>query len=179
VPLPYLKRRVCGPHGRRFSRRNSGGTEGATLDLHPHIERNQQPCPLRYTPMNFECELDNGQHLEIGNEGDQTFVSFSSRGEGQQQSQGNGFTTGAWSRQPSVYRLEAEYVVRVETTNGARFLRVQGNRTSLLDGEPQMTGAREIELRESAARRMPPMKPMKPMEPMRPMEPMKPMRSMR
>jgi hypothetical protein len=71
--------------------------------------------------MNYECELENGQHLELSNEGDQTFVGFSSRGEGQQQSQGKGFFTGVWSKKPTVYGLEKDYVVRVETSHGARF----------------------------------------------------------
>jgi hypothetical protein len=31
--------------------------------------------------MIYECELENGQHREIDNEGDQTFVGFSRRGQ--------------------------------------------------------------------------------------------------
>jgi hypothetical protein len=43
-------------------------------------------------------------------------------------------------------------------------LRVQGNQPTLLDAEPEWTGAEEIELTESSdANRMEPMKPMRPM----------------
>ena len=128
--------------------------------------------------MKYECELAAGQHLEIENEGDRTFVSFSSRGSGQQQSQGNGFTTGAWSKTPVVFRVGKDVVMRVETSGGARFLRVEGNHATLLDREPGLEGAERIEVKESQASSMKPMKPMEPMKPMRPMEPMKPMRPM-
>lgn len=40
--------------------------------------------------MKYECVLAQGRHRRIVNEGDQTFVSFSNRGIGQQQSQGHG-----------------------------------------------------------------------------------------
>ncbi len=127
--------------------------------------------------MSYECELDNGQHLEIDHEGDQTFVRFSSRGSGQQQSQGHGFTTGQWSGKPVVRRLGKDYFIQLQTGEGSRFLRVEGNQTTRLDGEPDWTGAEEIELKQSS--RTGRMKPMEPMKPMRPMEPMKPMRPMR
>jgi hypothetical protein len=129
--------------------------------------------------MNYECELPNGQHLELDNDGDETFVSFSNRGEGQQQSQGNGFTTGEWSKKPTVYRVGRDVIVQLDTADGFRFLRVQRNRANLVESEPSLENAEQIELKESTARRMKPMepmRPMKPMEPMRPMEPMKPMR---
>jgi hypothetical protein len=126
--------------------------------------------------MNYECQLENGQHLEMENEGDQTFLSLGNHGEGQSQSQGHGFTTGAWSRKPEVYRLEGDdYIIRV-ATEGTRFLRVSGNQMTLLDREPDLAQANQKGLKEfSQSRRM---APMKPLEPMRAMEPMKPMRPM-
>lgn len=128
--------------------------------------------------MKYECELAPGQHLEIDNEGDQTFVSLGNRGPGQQQSQGNGFTTGQWSKAPTVFRVGKDVLVRVETSAGSRFLRVEGNHTTLLDHEPNLQNAGRIELQESKASTWKPMEPMKPMRPMAPMEPMKPMRPM-
>jgi hypothetical protein len=127
--------------------------------------------------MIYECQLENGQHLEIENEGNQTFVSFSSRGAGQNQSQGRGFKTGKWSRNPAVRRVGKDYFIQLQTTDGSRYLRVRGNQTTLLDAEPEWTGAEEIELMESSAVNR--MKPMEPMKPMRPMEPMKPLRPLR
>lgn len=119
--------------------------------------------------MNYECELETGQHLEIENDGDQTFVNFSSRGPGQQQSQGHGFTTGKWSNKPRIYRSGDDHIVRIDTTNGSRFIRVQGNRASLMESKPSLHDAEQIELKESkGTRRMIPMEPMLPMKPMRP-----------
>jgi len=126
--------------------------------------------------MNYECELEDGRYLELGNDGDQTMVSLSTQGKRQQQSQSNAFFTGLWSTTPVVYRLEKDYIVRVETSHGARFLRVEGNRTTRLYREPEMSGAIEVKLKELPARLIPRMKPM---EPMRPMEPMKSMRPMK
>jgi len=132
--------------------------------------------------MNYECELGNGQHLELRNEGDQTFVSFSRRGVGQEQRQGHGFATGPWSSKPAVYRLEKDYVVRVETSKGVTFFQVEGNQTTLSEREPELSDAEEVELKESTItghmKPMQPMQPMRPMEPMKPMQPMKPMRPM-
>jgi hypothetical protein len=126
--------------------------------------------------MNYECDLAAGQHLEIACEGDQTFVSFSSRGAGQQQSQGHGFTTGAWSEAPAVYRAGEDLIIRLETAQGPRFLRVHGNRASLLDGEPALSGAERVDLKVSdSTTRMKPMEPMRPMKPMEPTRPMRPM----
>ena len=132
--------------------------------------------------MKYECELTPGQHLEIDNEGDQTFVSLSNRGLGQQQSQGHGFTTGQWSSEPTVFRVGKDVIVRVETGAGSRFLRVEGNHTTLLDRAPELENAEQVALHESKASTWKPMeamKPMRPMEPMEPMEPMKPMQPMR
>lgn len=136
---------------------------------------NQELARPRFRLMNYECDLENGQRLELSNDGDQTFVSLSSGGEGQRQSQGNGFFTGVWSKNPAVYHLEKAYIVRVETSHGSRFLRVEGNRTTRLYREPELAGASEVELKEFPARRMPSMKPMEPMRPMAPMRPMRPM----
>jgi hypothetical protein len=127
----------------------------------------------------YECELAAGQHLELDNDGDQTVVSFSSRGLGQQQSQGHGITTGQWSKTPTVFRVDQGVVVRVETGNGPRFLQVEGNETTLLQKEPHLESAERIPLKEAPASNVKPMKPMEPMQPMRPMRPMEPMKPMR
>ena len=128
--------------------------------------------------MNFECEMAERQHLEISSEGGQTFVHFSNRDPGQQQSQGHGFTTGPWSKDPTAFRQGHSVVIRLETSQGARFLRVEGRQTTLLDHEPDLTNAETIVLKASQASSWKPMEAMKPMSPMRPMEPMKPMRPM-
>jgi hypothetical protein len=126
--------------------------------------------------MNYECELVEGKHLELSNEGDKTFASFSSRDTGQRQSQGHGFTTGQWVKTPAVFRVGKDVVIRIETNEGSRFLRVQGIQTTFLESEPALENAEKIELKESEkSDGWTPMKPMEPMEPMKPMKPMRPM----
>jgi hypothetical protein len=123
--------------------------------------------------MSYECELENGQHLELENEGDQTCISFSSRGDAQTQRQGRGFTTGRWTGNPVVRRSGANYFIQLQTGEGLRFLKVQGNQATLLDDEPELADAEDVELKPfSAPPRMKPMEPMKPMAPMKPMRPM-------
>jgi len=128
--------------------------------------------------MHYECKLDEGKHLEISNDGDQTIVSFSSRDPGQHQSQGNAFTTGKWVKPPAIFRMGEDLVVWAEITDGGRtFLRVRGRQIEMLDREPDLTGAVEVTLTKSSDEGggMKPMKPMRPMEPMQPMKPMSPM----
>ena len=117
--------------------------------------------------MPYECKLAEGKHLELSNEGDKTIVSFSSRDIGQRQNQGNGFTTGEWVKTPVVFRVGKGVVIRIETNEGSRFLSVQGNQPTFLDGEPKLENAEKIELKESS--KSDGWRPMKPMEPMRPM----------
>ena len=123
--------------------------------------------------MNYFYDLENGQHIEFWNEGDQTFVSFGSRSPGQQQSQARGFTTGKWSKEPSLFLHRDQLVLEIHTNEGSRFLRVDGNQVQQMDGDPDMSHAKQLQLEESSGEHR--MKPMKPMEWMKPMEPMEPM----
>jgi len=127
--------------------------------------------------MSYAYKMDNGQQLLADNEGDQTRVSLG-RGEGgsQQQSQGNSFNTGPWSKPPTLLRSGQDLILRVESKDGARFIRVRGDNIELLDNEPDLGQAEQLKLSESdQPAGMKPMEPMKPMKPMEPMKPMKPM----
>ena len=129
--------------------------------------------------MNYLYDLENGGRVELRNEGNQTFVSVGSGGPGQQQSQGSGFTTGAWSKEPSLFRLKDELILEINTQDGSRFLSVEGSRIRSLDSQPDLGNAKSLPLKKSSSEpAMKPMEPMKPMAPMKPMEPMKPMRPM-
>ncbi len=133
--------------------------------------------------MSYSCELGNGQLLLVENEGDNTSVSLGSDGGSQRQSQGTGFSTGKWSKTPSLFRVGKDFVLRIQTGDGARFVRVRGNEIRQLKEEPDMANAEKLRLKKSdqpvGMKPMEPMKPMAPMKPMKPMEPMKPMKPMR
>jgi hypothetical protein len=126
--------------------------------------------------MNYFYNMVNGGRIEFRNEGNQTFVSVSSRGAGQQQSQGSGFSTGAWSKEPSLFGLQNELILEIHTQEGSRFLRVNANQIRSMDNPPELGNAKQLPLEKSSEESG--MKLMKPMEPMKPMAPMKPMRPM-
>lgn len=121
--------------------------------------------------MSYAYRMENGQQLLADDEGDQTRVSLG-RGEGgsQQQSQGNTFDTGSWSKPPTLFKTGQDLILRVEAKGGTRFIRVHGDELQLLNDEPDLDQAQQLDLSESdQPAGMKPMKPMKPMEPMKPM----------
>jgi hypothetical protein len=129
--------------------------------------------------MNYYYDLENGRRIELRNEGNQTIVSLGSRGPGQQQSQGRGFTTGGWSKEPSLYGLQDELILEIHTNDESRFLRVDENEIRSMNREPDLGNAKQLPLSKTSEEQgMKPMKPMEPMQPMKPMAPMKPMRPM-
>jgi hypothetical protein len=129
--------------------------------------------------MSYYYELENGRRIEFRNEGNQTFVSLASSAPGQQQSQGSGFSTGAWSKEPSLFRLRDELILEIYTQEGSRFLRVDGSQIRSTDGQPNLGDSKPLPLKKASGESgMKPMEPMEPMEPMKPMAPMKPMRPM-
>ncbi|MBW0000199.1 MAG: zinc-ribbon domain-containing protein [Verrucomicrobia bacterium] len=132
--------------------------------------------------MSYVYESENGQQLVVENDGDYTQVSLSSGSGGQQQSQATGFETGKWSKPPALYRLNRDWVLRLETEDGPQFVRMQGSEIRRLQSEPDLEAAEKLPFdrsdRPPRLRLMEPLRPMEPMEPMKPMEPMGPMRSM-
>jgi len=131
-------------------------------------------------PMTYTSKLDNGQQLEIENEGDTTHIAFSSRSSGQQQSQSRGFTTGKWKNPPTLFQKEGQLILQVETEQGRHFWGIRENNVTQLSDQTDVASAEKLPLTEgSGTPKMKPMEPMKPMAPMKPMEPMKPMAPMK
>ena len=132
--------------------------------------------------MSYACELGNGQLLLVENDGDNTTVSLGSDGGSQSQSQGTGFSTGKWTKAPALFRLGKDFILRLETGEGAQCLRIRGGQIQTIK-EPDLKSAEKMRLKKSdqavGMKPMKPMEPMKPMGPMKPMAPMKPMKPMR
>ncbi|MBV8901071.1 MAG: hypothetical protein JOY92_13270 [Verrucomicrobia bacterium] len=118
--------------------------------------------------MSYAYKMENGRQLLVDNEGDQTRVSLGQgQGGSQQQSQGNTFDTGSWSKAPTLLRAGQDLILKVETKNGPRYIRVRGDDTQLLNHEPDLGQAEQLDLSESdQPAGMKPMEPMKPMKPM-------------
>jgi len=133
--------------------------------------------------MSYAYEMDDGRELLVENDGDRTLIALASGDEGQQQSQGNGFTTGKWAKAPTLFRLKKQLLLRIETKNGPEFIGIRGSQIQSLKSEPDLGDAEKLSLKKSskaaAMKPMAPMRPMRPMEPMKPMKPMKEMRRMR
>ena len=122
----------------------------------------------RISTMSYAYKMENGQQLLVDNEGDQTRVALA-RGEGssQSQSQGATFDTGSWSKPPALLRAGQDLILRVEAKGGMRFIRVRDNDIQLLNNEPDLGQAEELDLSQSdQPAGMKPMEPMKPMKPM-------------
>jgi hypothetical protein len=121
--------------------------------------------------MTYVCDIGNGQHLLVENDGDDTQVALSSGDSGQQQNQSTGFDTGKWSKPPELFRTSENLVLRLEGKSGVKFIGVHGNQIESMRNEPDLKNAENLTLKESNEN----IARMKPMEPMSPMEPMKPM----
>ncbi|MBE9179006.1 zinc ribbon domain-containing protein [Oculatella sp. LEGE 06141] len=122
----------------------------------------------------YTCNLGNGQQLLVENRGQQTTITVSSQSVGQQQSQGSGLNTGAWSAPPTLFQTPSGLVLRLESAEGSSFVQLQGNHIQSLSRSPSLTQAEVVPLRSLAAEERPSAATrQKPMEPMKPLEPMK------
>lgn len=124
--------------------------------------------------MAFEYS-DRSGTVFIENQGAQTNLQVSSGSGGQQQSQGNGFTTGEWSSDPELYRDGRDLLLVLHTPEGDRAVRIHGSSSQSLSSVPETSGCERLELKQVEKSSHQGKAPMKPMEPMRPMKPMKPM----
>lgn len=127
--------------------------------------------------MAYECELDNGQRIHLGNPGTQTTVTVSSSSPGQQQQSSCGFQTGSWTAAPEVTRTATGAVIKITTAEGERFIQVQGYSVNMMGGFHSGSGFQQMQTASSvSSASMPPAKPMESMKPMKPMKPMEPMK---
>ena len=96
--------------------------------------------------MTYAYDLGNGQRLLVQNEGDDTQIALSSGGSGQQQNQSTGFSTGAWSRPPQLFRTPENLVLRIESKSGPKFISIHGNQIESTTGEPKLESAEKLTL---------------------------------
>jgi len=124
----------------------------------------------------YKANLASGRQIYIENRDNQTLITVSSSGAGQQQSQRSGFETGEWQRPPTLFQVAHDVVLRVEAGNDQFFFRLSANGIQTLDRAPEMGNAEALPLQKAGDNPgMKPMEPMQPMQRMKPLEPMKPM----
>lgn len=124
--------------------------------------------------MNLKATLTNGQQLLIENQEGQTHVTLHSGEPGEQQSQGNSFQTGEWSKTPTLSQTKDGFVLQIEADEKTQFFQLQNNAINHLDAAPDLDNAEDVSLEKASADDIAKSKP-EPMKPMAPMEPMKPM----
>ncbi len=127
--------------------------------------------------MSYVYAMGDGRQLRVDQGGGQTRLALQGETSRGRQSQGGTFDTGEWSQAPALFEVGDGLVLRIDGARGARYLRMSGDDVELLQGDPDLAGAKPLELEESAepVEMMEPLEPMKPMAPMRPMKPMRPM----
>lgn len=124
--------------------------------------------------MNYSAQLDTGEKLTLGNDNGHTQIALSSDEEGHRQNQSTAFPTGTWSQKPQLFGVGIGSVIQLETGAGQKWVSIDQNGIHSLDKQPDLGGAKNLDLAESEA---PVTEPMKPMAEMKPMAPMKPMGS--
>ncbi len=91
--------------------------------------------------MTYAGELDRGQQVYVENRGTQTWVTLVSASAGQQQSQRSSVETGPWTAPPTLFQTSTGLVLRLESSQGQRFLQLQAGGVSTLSVAPSLLGA--------------------------------------
>lgn len=101
--------------------------------------------------MAYRASLNGTQQLTISNQGIQTKINLTTSSPGQQQSQGNSFTTGNWVKQPQLFRTGENYIVQIESTQGQYFIGITAYGMSTINGIPSTSNAIPVDLESIAS----------------------------
>lgn len=117
--------------------------------------------------MAYQGQLSGGETVTIEQRGDQTHIAVSTSG--QRQSSGSG--SGAWKSPPKLWATGSGAVVEIDGDR-KHYVQVGAGGVKSVE-QPDLEGARALDLKEVDDGAAPHMTPMKPMEPMKGMKPMK------
>ena len=125
--------------------------------------------------MIYLCDLGANQQLFIENQGSQTVVTLASSSRGQQQSQSSRFETGSWTEPPTLFRIDGNFLLRIESVGRQHFIQLQANGFNLLQTTPSFVNADVMPLQQvsettTTSQSSVQFKPMPPMPPMPPMK---------
>ncbi|BAZ43572.1 hypothetical protein NIES4102_05730 [Chondrocystis sp. NIES-4102] len=101
--------------------------------------------------MAYRASLNGTQQLTISNQGMQTKINLTTSSPGQQQSQGNSFTTGNWVKPPQLFRTGENYILQIEATQGEYFIGISSNGMSTINGIPSTSNATPVDLESIAS----------------------------
>lgn len=129
--------------------------------------------------MVYVCEISTNQAVYLDNQGMQTIVTSVNASAGQQQQTSSSFITGQWTSVPQMFQTaQGVFLLKVNGTEGERFIAIQGNSLSILTNLPNLHNSQPLHMQSTGCmptNSIPNMPPMQPMEPMKPMQPMQPM----
>ncbi|MEM8778080.1 MAG: zinc ribbon domain-containing protein [Cyanobacteria bacterium P01_G01_bin.49] len=120
--------------------------------------------------MVYVCELSPNQKVYLENSEEQTVITTTSAGIGQQQQSSSRFQTGSWILPPQVYPIPQGIIILITATNRKHWVQIQGNSMSMLEISPSLENTQPIPLQQvtqSPVSSIPPMQPMQPMQPMK------------
>lgn len=100
--------------------------------------------------MAYRAILNGTQQLTISNQGMQTKINLASSSRGQQQNQGNSFTTGDWVKPPQLFRTGQGYILQIEGSQGQYFIQIQSNGMSTINGIPSSSDSTPVDLESIA-----------------------------
>ena len=123
--------------------------------------------------MAYTVNLNGNQQLMIVNQGTQTLINLFSSSSGQQQSQGNSFTTGTWLTPPQLYKTASGLILYINGERAQQYVLIQANSLNAI-ANPGLNNAVQVKLENipdpTASFKEMEFEPMQPMQPMKPMQ---------
>ena len=98
----------------------------------------------------------------------QTQITLTNSSFGQQQTQSNSFTTGEWNGKPRLFDVRGKFVLRIETSSGSHYFRIQQNSIATISNPPDLSSCPVVKLQQiDDLDWQVDFQPMSPMQPMR------------
>ncbi len=125
--------------------------------------------------MIYLANLNANQQLYIENRGSQTLITLVSSSSGQQQSQSSSLETGSWTTPPTLFGIDGNFLLRIDSVEGQHFIQIQASGFNSLKTAPSLINADVMPLQKvsettTSSQSSVQFQPMKPMEPMKPMK---------
>jgi zinc-ribbon domain len=113
--------------------------------------------------MAYMCEISPGRQVYIDTQGNNTIVTVMTGGPGQQQQASNSFQTGSWVSPPEMFEIPQGVTIRIRTTQGEHYIRIQGGSVTLGD-DSGVAASQQMQMHQTDAPSITPMQPMQPMK---------------
>ena len=123
--------------------------------------------------MAYSTVLEGSQQLAIANPNGQTQINLTTSSPQQQQNQSSSFNTGSWREPPKLYRLDAGFILKIDTNQKQHYILIQHHSLSTIEAPADLDSYPQLALDRMSDYNSEQISPMKPMKPMKPMQPLK------